>query len=186
MHGQLPDFSIFGWGLKIYDAYGNAVFSWFGQDLHRSFSYAVGISGKYKVQVYIGGVLPASARLTMDPPDWREVLPGAESSEDIATTPQEVEKDLHLGIFVYEGIPVQLEEGDEFTGHVRVKGEYTVLLRLEDPKGKNRAPSQAVQYWEWHFTVAPGEGGKWMVYVENNKWLGVVDATLSYKVTPHQ
>jgi hypothetical protein len=70
MQGQLPDFSIFGWGLKIYDASGNTVFSWFGQDLHQSFHFSVQTSGKYKVQVYIGGVLPVSARLTMNPPDW--------------------------------------------------------------------------------------------------------------------
>ena len=70
MNGQLPDFSIFGWGLRIYDASGDAVFSWFGGDLYRSFNFAVQTPGKYKVEVYIGGVLPTSARLTMDPPDW--------------------------------------------------------------------------------------------------------------------
>jgi len=69
-HGQLPDFSIFGWGFRIYNASGNVVFSWFGGDLRRSFSFAVGASGRYKVEVYMGGFLPSSARLTMDPPDW--------------------------------------------------------------------------------------------------------------------
>lgn len=69
-HGQLPDFSIFGWGFKIYNASGNVVFSKFGGDLKRNFSYAVETSGKYKVEVWIGGFLPSSARLTMNPPDW--------------------------------------------------------------------------------------------------------------------
>lgn len=69
--GDKPEpFTIFGWGLRIYDPNGRTVLSWFGGDLFRSFSFAVPTSGKYKVQVYIGGVLPASARLTIDPPDW--------------------------------------------------------------------------------------------------------------------
>jgi len=69
--GNKPEpFTIFGWGLRVYDPYGHTVLDWFGGDLSRSFSYAVPTSGKYKVQVYIGGVLPTSARLTIDPPDW--------------------------------------------------------------------------------------------------------------------
>jgi hypothetical protein len=69
-YGTKPDFTIFGWGLRIYDPSGHVVFSWFGSDLSRSFSYAVSTSGKYQVQVYTGGVSPVSARLTINPPDW--------------------------------------------------------------------------------------------------------------------
>jgi predicted transglutaminase-like cysteine proteinase len=69
--GNEPEpFTIFGWGLRIYDPYEHTVLDWFGGDLSRSFSYTTSTSGKYKVQVYIGGVLPTSGRLTINPPDW--------------------------------------------------------------------------------------------------------------------
>jgi predicted transglutaminase-like cysteine proteinase len=69
-HGDKPDFTIFGWGLRIYDPNGQTVFTWFGSDLSRSFSYAVPTSGKYQVEVYTGGAASVSARLTINPPDW--------------------------------------------------------------------------------------------------------------------
>jgi len=69
--GNEPEpFTIFGWGLRIYDPYEHTVFDWFGGDLSHSFSYTVSSSGKYKIQVYIGGVLPTSGQLTINPPDW--------------------------------------------------------------------------------------------------------------------
>lgn len=69
--GNKPEpFTVFGWGLRIYDPYENAVLDWFGGDLSQSFSYTTSTSGEYKVQVYIGGVLPVSCRLTINPPDW--------------------------------------------------------------------------------------------------------------------
>jgi hypothetical protein len=69
--GNEPEpFTIFGWGLRIYDPYEHTVLDWFGGDLSHSFSHTASTSGKYKVQVYIGGVLPTSGRLTIDPADW--------------------------------------------------------------------------------------------------------------------
>jgi predicted transglutaminase-like cysteine proteinase len=69
--GNEPEpFTVFGWGLRIYDPYEHTVLGWFGGDLSRSFSYTTSTSGKYKVQVYIGGALPTSGRLTIAPPDW--------------------------------------------------------------------------------------------------------------------
>jgi len=69
--GNEPEpFTIFGWGLRIYDSNENIVLDWFGGDLSRSFSYTTSTSGEYKVEVYIGGALSANGRLTINPPDW--------------------------------------------------------------------------------------------------------------------
>lgn len=69
--GNEPEpFTVFGWGLRIYDPNEHTVLDWFGGDLSQSFSYTTSMSGKYKVEVYIGGALPASGRLTINPPDW--------------------------------------------------------------------------------------------------------------------
>jgi len=69
---QPPGFSIFGWGLRIYDPNSHAVFSWFGLDLKHSFSYTAQASGLYKVEVYLGflPVVPLPGRITLDPLDW--------------------------------------------------------------------------------------------------------------------
>ncbi len=69
--GNEPEpFTVFGWGLRLYNPHGCLVVDWFGGDLSRSFSYSASMSGEYELQVYIGGGLPASGRLTADPLDW--------------------------------------------------------------------------------------------------------------------
>lgn len=69
-HGELPDFSTFGWGFKVYGPSASAIYKWFGDDLSRTFHVTAPTSGEYQVKVYIGGGFPASARLTVDPPRW--------------------------------------------------------------------------------------------------------------------
>jgi hypothetical protein len=69
---QPPGFSIFGWGLRIYDRNSHVVFSWFGLDLKHTFSYTAQASGVYKVEVYLGffPVVPLPGQITLDPLDW--------------------------------------------------------------------------------------------------------------------
>lgn len=96
------------------------------------------------------------------------------------------EQDYQLGLYAQQRIPLQLKEGDKFSGHVTVRRELTVALEIWDPKGSNHGPSECVQYWPWDLTVPVGQGGRWVIYVENTKWLGFVDVTLSYKVVQNQ
>lgn len=69
-HGQAPDFSIFGWGLRIYAPDGRILQKWFGGDPEHDFNFRASTSGWYKVEVYTGGFLPISGRLTINPLDW--------------------------------------------------------------------------------------------------------------------
>ncbi len=65
--GNPPEpFNIYGWGFKVFDPSGNIVVNWFGTNISRTFSYLAPMSGKYKVQVYTGGFLPISGRLTIE------------------------------------------------------------------------------------------------------------------------
>ena len=73
--GQEPEqFSIFGWGLRIYDPSNRVVFSWFGGDLQYPFNHIAQTTGMYKVEVYLGYIaaVPRPGQLTLNPPDWSQ------------------------------------------------------------------------------------------------------------------
>jgi hypothetical protein len=92
-------------------------------------------------------------------------------------------EDFELGPYVYREFPFQLNAGDQFSGSVLARRNHTVLIEIEDPRGMNHGPSQCMKYWEWDITVRPGQQGEWMLYIENTKWLGIVDVDLEWEIT---
>lgn len=118
-------------------------------------------------------------------PEEDQGVVAAPAPEESQTSPPRpsfsTRKSIDLGPFVYDEFPIYLHAGDQFSGSVVARRDRTVLIRIEDPRGVNHAPSQCVKYWEWDMTVA--REGKWMLYVENTKWLDIVDVDLEWEIT---
>ena len=188
--GNKPDpFTVFGWRLRIYAPDGRTVLDWFGGDLTHSFSYLVPTSGKYRDQVYIGGVLPTSGRLTIEPADWEKVLPGEETTPPESTPPpsstpestsQTIEYVMPPGSVAGSRVSYskQLDAGEQVSGFVELSGEYHDIdwsygwhFQILGPGG------EILHEWKGHWVDSPHHDFSFMAAAEGKYTLEIKHAS---------
>jgi transglutaminase-like putative cysteine protease len=176
--GNPPEpFSIYGWGFRLYDPSGSIMIDWFGTNLSRTFSHSALRSGEYKVQVYTGGFLPISGRLTID--STSQPTPTPTPTPAPTPSPQTLSYTMSAGGAVTSKVYYTntLNAGDVVSGYIELTGKdygsdwsYSFSVYFVSPTG-NTIHTWSGNYvtdnhHDFSFTVPTS--GVYKLYVAHN------------------